>query len=423
MPTLPILQTAYATKFGNSQSLKPRQPTVSTASINSSITPRLPDTFTGVLEQSQLDHHINSAIKSLSAKKAAFITSGHQGRVWLFPHLKGPAYPDGLAIKQYYQEQINNGGNDLLHKELNNLKKLSALKLPNIVHLLQKVETAASPYMIMPLMKGEEIPLSKWGFSHSHYRDLFAMCHTLDQAGLYNWDLNGDNILITKKNLNFIDVAQIEPYKKNKLGEASGVYTTPPHSTAGNFRSFEACTLYVHMNGLKNPSLARQVFIDYLKARSDHHSQRAVSLKTRKPESFLMKSDLDKAAQLEEIQARLLKNPSTHVINLEARQCQLSSLWLDLYNFLNFNKENEKKFQHAITAKSATFKVIKSSLEYIEKLQKTSPSPDMLDYLHFQKEAFKAWQNKFQNYTITPTIFPEPKLEKQMLINPLIQKM
>lgn len=174
-------------------------------------------------------------------------------------------------------------------------------------------------YLISTLMAGKPAqPSTKTKWNKNSFKNLLNEFIELEKENIYHGDPSRLNCLITERDeVNLIDFQYCEKYYFNSDYDHktnANRYKVPYFIAPSNAQMFEETNLAKYLTELSNEE-ARNVFKDYLKAKSSYHRQRLDILSQKCARGEIL--------DYEYLMSKYLENPSRELIKLSGIKLQI----------------------------------------------------------------------------------------------------
>lgn len=163
----------------------------------------------------------------------------------------------------------------------------------------------------------------------------------------------------------------------------------PRFSSPSNLRYFEHSTILPYIDKLnkeEGATKARGFFKNYLMARSDFHAKKAEFLEqqtqAKTPLTKRQLRDLKAMVKYERLQAKIFRNPSEKIMNLELLRIQ-SDFAVHLASLNEFLGQN---YPRAFFRQLQSLACIKDFNQHIKTFSKSSTPLEIKEYLDFQRK-------------------------------------
>lgn len=219
----------------------------------------------------------------------------------------------------------------------------------------------------------------------------------LDKVGILHNDLGEGNILIDseRNKVNLIDYSHAEKVNIFNYDEDDRLYDSIEGKNIiipSNLFLFEVNALGDYLTKLSNDKINhRKFFKNYLEVKSEYHEQRIKFLEV----CYKNKSKINQYELIdnEKIIAKMLKNPSDEIIDLEAQRCEL------LYFFHEASRNSFlKKPISTITSWTKTIVCARKYKEAIKNKLNTCKDGNMKKYLEFRNKYAEFYFRKFYSW-------------------------
>ncbi len=328
-------------------------------------------------------------VESLKNNEFKLLGNGADGNVYLINNPQ--IHSEKLIVKVSHTTNIDKNGNmqrvgvdfnneaDILLSlpEHNGIQKIKGQK--GLLHF----SDGERHYLVATFAPGATAnPKNGIFLEKEHLKSIIDSSLELDKAGILHRDLKKENWFVdADKNINIIDYGSGTKFNHTDFQTNSNNHNFYKLIVPTNLKSFEDTGLFPYLQELsevKTDKEVRNVFTDYLKLKSDFHEKRVEFL------SSLNSSDdnMKKAIDYEKLQAKLLKNPSDEIVDLEAQKIQMTYSNEEAY-------KNEVLFINPLAAVSnKLFSSISANkfLTKVDSLMNRPQSIEMQEYLKSQKE-------------------------------------
>ncbi len=300
-----------------------------------------------------------------------------------------------IVIKKSFDSTIAKLINDKFEKEGNALSMVPA-NIDNTQKLISRVLTEkGNYYLVTNLLNGKKPSPIMNPFTKEHYNSLMDTLFQLDSARLYHMDLNLGNCLATKDGkVNILDFQWAEKF--NFFGKNEHI-DVPSFIAPSNLDMFEKESLAEYLCDLNKSgykSLVRKNYREYLHEKSNFRRNRVDILK----QQLLSATNIDnakKAIKYEELQSKLLDNPSDELLDLELSHLDILNGFNQAYCFHDENVDQKLNILESVPAYLYTQMAVKNFNTKISQMQQKYKTGDLSEYLNLQKEYAQYYQDYF----------------------------
>lgn len=236
-----------------------------------------------------------------------------------------PGIDEDVAIKVSYADKNERGvgayssPNHTFEDEADNLKQIPDDLKKNCQSFIAHIKGINRYYLISTFAQGTKVDPKKENLSKEILESLLPTLAELDVQGIMHNDLKRDNWLVG--NNNNVTVIDFGAMSKHKFED------NPSSSNITNFENGAFCSYLTKFSKNKSNAEVRELFNQYLQVKSNFYEVRVSKMEELLKTSNLNEQqteNIKKEIENEKILAKMLKNPTEKIIDLEATKLQVN---------------------------------------------------------------------------------------------------
>lgn len=314
---------------------------------------------------------------------ATYLGTGLFSRVYKFND-------SDTVIKESLPTQAAKKVND---KFINESLLLSAIpfSVRNSQKLIANVETErGNQYLVSSFVRGKKPDGVETSWEKAHFNSLFKTLFQLDLNKIYHGDLNRGNCLLTDDgNVNLIDFQYADRFDFDNPVENDDKFKCPYFVSPSNAQMFEMANLpyyLLKLNKVGKKDKVKPTFKNYLMEKAQYSKQRS---------DFLYANDYNiEMARYEELLSKFLRYPTDDIMELQALKLQVLYAYRQVFSIVDINNFSNKNIISAIPAYLFVASSAKSLNDCVKKLYSSSANSDFKEFLSYESEYARYWQNK-----------------------------
>ena len=268
--------------------------------------------------------------------KIKTLGTGASGEVYRIKGVKG--FENGLAVKISHTDTKNiiTGEQQVINNDFGDEKdilKNESLVNSNSQHYVGDIKlTDGRNILITTFVKGRNPEVTGPKLNSQNLASLLATLENLDEQGILHRDLKKENIIISPQNEPcLIDFGEAISFDIRDVDYNDLENNFPCFEAPSNIRNLEDTLISSYMNDLmkKNPKECREFFRKYLSLKSEFiHSKKADYIKNILMDDSSLSNEqrqaLEEMENYQRLMAKILKNPSEDVIDIELMKNQIT---------------------------------------------------------------------------------------------------